>query len=214
MPVKSPATRSATIGASAATAAAATLIPQTSQAALVTVGPVGGVDSVVLSLGQGTDFGGLLTGSSIFYASFAGETFVLSGGGYLPGGFAYRSTGSFTPTSSAINTFWTFFSANTAANGAELSSNDNWIGGTFLINGVNGTNPVWAWLHVGLGDSPGSFEPNIISLTYDDTATDATPFAKPVGGFVVPEPSSVSLLALGAGGVLAHRRRTKGQISK
>ena len=72
---------------------------------------------------------------------------------------------------------------------------------------------IYGWLQVEFGASDGNYDPRLISFTYDNAATGTTPFIKPIGGFVVPEPSSAALLALGAAGVLAQRRRRRGQAA-
>ena len=97
--------------------------------------------------------------------------------------------------------------------GVLLGSSDNWVPGVFEVAGVNGGDAIFGWLQVEFGADFDALDPTIVSFTYDDEATDATPFLKPVGGFAitVPEPSSLpllTLLALGAGGLRRHRKCT------
>ncbi|MEM8954592.1 MAG: PEP-CTERM sorting domain-containing protein [Verrucomicrobiota bacterium] len=200
-------TTSVTLG-SAATAAVATLIPQHGDAAIVTVGGDGAVGTVQLfSDGSVTNIGGLLVDFLSYQSSTSFNLVGINGSQFVLAD-AVRSSISTSGGTPALG--WVIYAFTALDDGAVGNSADNWVPGRFRLNGVNDTNPVWGWLHIQL-ENPvfGQLDPTILSFTYDDAATDATPFAKPVGGFVIPEPSSVSLLALGAGGVLANRKRRK-----
>jgi len=189
-------------------ALAAALVPQGVDAALVTVGGDGGIGTVTLeNLGDSTDLGGLLL-DRIVYSGFGDHSLR------MPGllGSAYRSNvGVGGNERLAAMNVWRFDDDY----GAVLNSSDNWLPGRFRVNGVNGGNPIWGWLQVGLGGSRGSFNPTIVSFTYDDEATDDLPFEKPVGGFSltdtepVPEPSTLGLFGLGLGAAFVSRMRRR-----
>lgn len=199
-------------------ALAAALVPQAADAALVTVGGDGGVGTVTLeNPGDSTDLGGVLA-APIFYRSApnpgGGSDFFLRFDGLTGGLFeAVRSSVSTPGIQAALA--WTFWRSGYSAVGATFDSADNWLPGVFHVNGVNGGNPIWGWLQVRLGSGPGDFTPTILSFTYDDEATDDTPFLKPVGGFSVPgaepvpEPSSLGLTALGLGAAFVSRMRRR-----
>ena len=225
--------------AAVGSALAVAFMPQYADASVFTVGGDGGTGSVTLSNnGDTTNLGGVLANdltltsfyvtfatnfSSPFYPSqnFSSYSFVRSAGifGFNSLGPAVRSSVS-SSGQSAVG-FFNFFRSSYgspigAYSNALLGSSDNWVPGTFEVNGVNDGNPIFGWLQIELGTSVGNFDPTIISFTYDDEATDTTPFAKPVGGFsidgtAIPEPSSLPLLALlslGAGGLRRHRKCT------
>ena len=203
------------IGKSALTAGGAlavAFVPQYCSADIVTVGGDGGTGSVTLVDGVRSNLGGVLGG--------AGLSFYTSGGsyGYLSGSRdllfpAERSSQS--ALGEVDGGIWTFLAESVANEGALLNSTDNWIPGQFQVNGINGGSPIWGWLQVGLG-SASAPSVEIISFTYDNEATDTTAFAKPIGGFsvataTVPEPSSLSLLALlamGAGAMGRYRKES------
>jgi len=201
--------------ASLAGALAAALAPQTADAALITVGGDGGVGSVTLeNKGDRTNLGGLLL-QSITYRPVEGI------GGYLRfvgvGGrlhVAVRSSDS--TRGNQLGDGWSFAGNDgLPRENALWDSSDNWVPGQFRVNGVNGGNLIWGWLHVRLGPGPGDFDPTILSFTYDDEATGVTPFIKPIGGFSVPEtdpvpePSTLGLFGLGLGAAFVSRLRRR-----
>ena len=234
-------TTSKTIKSTAAvgSALAVAFVPQYADASVFTVGGDGGTGSVTLSNGgDTTNLGGVLVNSltltsfaSTFSSSFS---FPSSPSQNFSIYSFFRSAAIFGVDSlrpaarSSVSTlgesgggFFSFFRSTLynpvgAYNNVLLGSSDNWVPGTFQVNGVNGGNPIFGWLQIELGSSPGNFDPTIISFTYDDEATDTTPFAKPIGGFsvdgtAIPEPTSLpalTLLALGAGGLRRHRKCT------
>ncbi len=191
--------------------AAVAFVPQHCDAEIVTVGGDGGTGSVVLSTSSSTDLGGVLGESlQLLSSGFYGRV-SFTGAGRL-GAFAARSALSTTGASPAGNKDWVFNLFGSANGGAQFGSDDNWLTGFFSVNGVNGGDDVFGWLQVGLDSTPGSQNPEILSFTYDNMATDTTAFAKPIGGFsvgstAVPEPSSLAGLALLACGAAGVRRR-------
>ena len=197
----------ATVGGALAVA----FVPQYCSADIVTVGGDGGTGSVTLVDGVRSNLGGVLGGNGLSFYTIGGSYGYLSGAGarLFP---AERSSQSV--LADVNGGIWTFLVSSDANEGALFNSTDNWVPGTFQVNGVNGGNPIWGWLHVGLG-SASAPSPEIISFTYDNEATDTTAFAKPIGGFsvatAVPEPSSLSLLALlamGAGAMGRYRKES------
>jgi len=196
----------------------AALVPQATDAALVTVGGDGGVGTVTLEgpRGDRTDLGGLLQ-EAFFYGAYStgpGLAALRFHGGtkgkLFPAVRSSVSTGGRTEDSQ-----WTFSAYATAREGAVFNSDDNWVPGHFRVNGVNDGDFIWGWLQVRLGPSFGEFNPTIISFTYDDEATDTTPFTKPIGGFSVgetdpvPEPSTLGLFGLGLGAAFVSRMRRR-----
>ena len=175
-------------------------------AAIVTVHG-NGVDgpAVLDNPGDKTNIGGLLDFSFSYQTETSFAEFVFTGTPFTGTGndvrnAAYRSDASV--YAFAYADYWVF-SDDGAANGAVFNSDDNWVYVRFLMGG----DVFVGWLQVELG-APGSFDPSIISFTYDDTVfVSSTAFTKPVGGFQVPEPSGLALLACGAAGVLARRKR-------
>jgi len=205
--------------ATMAGALAAAMIPQAADAALVTVGGDGGVGSVTLD-GPGTsqnetDLGGLLL-APIRYETILSTYRALAfdrGQGLLYS--AVRSSAR-TPAGPAA-AVWTFMTPLSfdPGQGAVFDSSDNWVAGQFRVNGVNDGNLIYGWLQIRLGPRLDEFSPTILSFTYDDEATDATPFMKPVGGFSVPEtdpvpePSTLGLFGLGLGAAFVSRLRRR-----
>jgi len=192
-----------TVAAALAGGITAAALPQYADAAIVTVHGNGVDGSVVLANSNDTtDLGGLLD-NAISY-SVSGEIALLAAAGDFF--HAVRSSVS-TLGGAEGGGLWTF-NFYGVEEGALFNSADNWVPGIFTIGGTE----VWGWLHVQLG-GPGNFSPTIISFTYDDEATDATPFAKPVGGFsvessAIPGPlAGLAGLAMGAAGVIARRRK-------
>ena len=197
------------IALTAGGALAVAFVPQYCSADVVTVGGDGDTGSVTLTPGAVNNLGGVLA-DGLFFQRFASTAYI--GAGYNSRVFdAVRS--SLTTSGEAEGVRWEFGYDGNANEGAVLNSTDNWVPGLFQVNGVNNESPIWGWLHVGL-DSIGE-NPEVISFTYDNTATDTTAFAKPIGGFsvatAVPEPSSLSLLALlamGAGAMGRYRKES------
>jgi len=199
--------------ASLAGALAAALAPQTADAALVTVGGDGGMGSVTLeNPGAATDIGGLLL-TPIRYRDgpiLRALLFDDRNARLYP---AVRSSAS-TP-GAPRDYMWSFYLLGVAFDGALWNSSDNWVPGRFRVDGVNGGDFIWGWLHIRLGLGPDDFDPTILSFTYDDEATDATPFIKPIGGFPatdadpVPEPSTLGLFGLGLGAAFISRLRRR-----
>ena len=196
-------------------ALAAAMVPQHADADIVTVGGDGGVGTVTMQYGQDYTIGGLLD-VPLFAGGYTANIFIIIGtnGSF---GNTQNSAGAF--VRSSVSTAGNLLGLNRAKyqgslpNDPVLDSNDNWMPGTFHVNGVNGGNPIYGWAHFNLPSGYGAgTEPTLISFTYDDEATDATPFVKPIGGFsvaAVPEPSPVlglGLLACGAAGI-SYRRR-------
>ncbi len=204
---------------------AAGLAPQFSQAALVTVG------GDTLSLGNSTNFGGVLAGSLTF-TSYVSGPYVFYDLGALGNasfrfGNAVRSSSS-NAGSVGADSAWNFasFSSSTwhQKSNARFDSDDNWVPGHFKVDGVNSNDLIYGWLQVGL-NGDGDFhvvptEVTILSFTYNDQATGTESFLKPVGGFEVggspvSEPGTLGLaaLALGAAGVTRRRRHLKARAA-
>ena len=83
---------------------------------------------------------------------------------------------------------------------------------TFTDQRINGGAPTEAWLQVNAFNTSGTSQTVELSrLIFDDASTTRPAFASVPGAqtewSAVPEPSSFALLALGAGGLLARRRR-------
>ena len=202
------------IGKSALTAGGAlavAFVPQYCSADIVTVGGDGGIGSSNTFTEDGeTNLGGVLLDN--LSITFDGTTNYVNGVGLFPAVRSSVSTSGFVDNTRGA---WTFSSDSQAQDGAVLNSNDNWVPGFFSVDGVNGGENIWGWLQVGLGSGPEA-SVTFISFTYDDEATDTTAFAKPIGGFsvataAVPEPSSLSLLALlamGAGAMGRYRKES------
>jgi len=196
-------------------ALAAALAPQTADAALITVGGDGGVGSVTLeSVGDRTDLGGLLLESIRYRGGDDGGRFLDFQAGQGKLHLAARS--SVSTVGDRFGIAWSFKSGQGGRpdDGALWDSSDNWLPGEFRVNGVNGGDLIYGWLHIRLGDN-GDFNPTILSFTYDDEATGVTPFIKPIGGFSVPEtdpvpePSTLGLFGLGLGAAFVSRLRRR-----
>jgi hypothetical protein len=85
---------------------------------------------------------------------------------------------------------------------------------TFTDQRINGGSPTEAWLQVNaFNTSASNHTVELSRLIFDDASVTRPAFATIPGVqtefAVVPEPSSFALLALGAGGLLARRRRAK-----
>jgi len=199
-------------------ALAAALVPQTADAALITVGGDGGTGTVTLeNPGDTTDLGGLLRAPinyfTVTFSTLAGLWISDRRNGDLYS--AVRS--SVSSSGNQVGILWAFRRNGATDEGALLDSADNWVPGRFRVNGVNDGRLIWGWLQVRLGAGPGSYNPTILSFTYDDQATDDTPFAKPIGGFSltgtetdpVPEPGTLGLLGLGLGAAFVSRMRRR-----
>jgi len=178
------------------------------------VGGDGGIGTVTLeNLGDSTDLGGLLLDRIVYSAD---GPFLSTLNLRAPvWASAYRSSYGL-PRDAAPIGEWEIGDRN-GRNfyDAVYNSSDNWLPGRFRVNGVNGGNAIFGWLQVGLGGSRGSFNPTIISFTYDDEATSDAWFVKPVGGFSltdtepVPEPSTLGLFGLGLGAAFVSRIRRR-----
>jgi len=194
---------------------AAAMVPQATDAALVTVGGDGGVGTVTLDPRNNdrTNLGGLLL-DSLYYSLVETDNGDLSGvvrfasqinNKLFPAVRSSVSTDGGTTGSRWLLDFGT----------AAYSSDDNWVPGHFRVNGVNNGDLIWGWLHVRLVRGLPKLDPTIISFTYDDEATDTTPFTKPIGGFSVgetdpvPEPSTLGLFGLGLGAAFVSRMRRR-----
>lgn len=206
--------KSKTKAAGATLVLAGTLVPQVSEATIVTVGGDGAMGTSTISLFGTSNIGGLLLDPITNATGFSDRQYLFfQGASSQPFGNAYRSNASessaFVPGSSGmIEHYFSFIESSSDAAGAILGSSDNWVPGHFRVNGVNGGNRIYGWLQLELPALPKGGDVTIHSFTYDDAATGTTPFTKPVGGFAVPEPSSFAcLLALGAAGVLANRAK-------
>ncbi len=197
---------------------AGALVPQISDAGLVTVGGDGGMGTSTLTIVGNSNLGGLLINNIRRLTNNPRDYLWFDGTFTQPFGNAYRSAVSVANPSipggnGNFNHYFTFADGGGAVANALPGSSDNWVPGHFRVNGVNGGNRIFGWLHLGLPNTLGG-DVTIHSFTYDNMATGTTPFTKPVGGFsVVPESSNVGLLALGAAGVLLRRRRRKAQAS-
>jgi len=89
--------------------------------------------------------------------------------------------------------------------GTAVQDGDNYIGFTFLLDGEN----VYGWANLNIDLTNG-----VVSITewaYQDEDNTAIHVADTTSGGagVVPEPSSLALLAMGAGGLFAYRARQK-----
>ena len=208
-------------GAAVGGALTATFVPQHCDADIVTVGGDGGTGTVTLSRSNTrTDLGGvLLENRPIIYNLYSGPfgrnaQFLIPYGGFASN--AVRSSVADPGNDTALNSNFRFSSGGNPNDNAVFESDDNWIAGRFRVNGVNGGNEIFGWLQVDIGGVAfGSFNPTIVSFTYDDEATSLRAFEKPIGGFTVgattavPEPSGfafLALLAAGAGGIRRYRQ--------
>jgi len=195
---------------------AAALVPQASDAEVVTVGGDGGVGTMTLeSPGDRTNLGGLLL-HSIAYRAFITEGFRSADLANDDRGRLFSAVRSSASRVGQIRGgAWTFSERSAVAEGAVFNSDDNWVPGYFRVNGVNDGDWIWGWLRVRLGPGAGELSPSILSFTYDDEATDTTPFAKPIGGFSVteadpaPDSSTLGLFGLGLGAAFVSRMRRR-----
>ena len=213
------------IGKSAAVvggALAAAFVPQYCSANVVTVGFTG---ETLSSSNSTTNLGGRLGTPLSFYSGTFGKNVLgVLGMGENPLGPAYASTQVVTDPTIATRPYaWQFF-VNGTANGATFGSSNNWVPGIFTVSdGAGGQEPTFGWLQValtGTGNPVGpTFTAEIVSFTYNNMTanTDPASIPKPVGGFsAVPEPSSMTMLALlatGAGGLSWYRRRNEAEAA-
>ena len=209
------------LGAAVGVAGAA-MTSQACDAAIITVdtdGSTTGTATQLFDQGAGVDvtsFGGLLVDPISLYDNTINNQYFYA----LNTTFFdfYRSTAPVAnPTNINGNSAY-FFQGGAEVNNAAAGSGDNWLPGRFRVTGVNGGAPIFGWIQVTLS-ALGTQNHLFHTFTYDDAATDTTPFTLPIGGFstsggggggaAVPEPSGLALLAAGAAGVIAQRRRRK-----
>lgn len=139
--------------------------------------------------------------------SFSPQQRCISGNYYLatvafsPG--AYFSSGGNLPTPSNFG-YGQYTSANLATLGATLNSNQNYANISF--SNYSGTSTVYE--AVGQFYLDGAGGGYLVALAKNDTDTPLSISAGKTAIDAVPEPSALALLALGAGGLLARRRRT------
>lgn len=198
------------------------LISQQASAGITTIAGVEGAPLATLSNAlSGTSFNGVLAGSIFATSNGGGPAAALAGVGgpgstIIGWGYsAFRSTVAATSTTALFGTSFlisAFGSIGAVAIGGPnfglQAGGDNWVAGAFPVASEGAFVFGWLELDITLDGTAGGAEIDILSFTYDSDAGGAvTPFAKPVGGFPIPEPSSTALLALGAAGVLARRRR-------
>lgn len=160
------------------------------------------------STGGLTSFNGDLTGDMI--ADIVGRSFafradirVLGGGAIL--GLAYYSGGNSSFVASVGGGVLNLPGPATLQAVASFNFSDTNVNGGAVTNG---------WLDLTASASPSGYKVQVNRLIFDDTSVTA-----PTGVTLssptftewqaIPEPSSLGLLALGAGGLLARRRREK-----
>jgi hypothetical protein len=79
--------------------------------------------------------------------------------------------------------------------------------GIFAVN--SSSTPFFGWAKIQLGSGSNAYDPTLIAWGFNDTPFGPT-FA---GGTPAPEPSSLLLLASGAAGLAAYRRRRKQRVA-
>ena len=91
-------------------------------------------------------------------------------------------------------------------NSAQVGT-DNFIGFQVVDPDVNSGNPVYGWAQLSIpSGGPSPADAQILAFAYQD---DGTGIVLGDTGIVIPEPSTLGLLALGATGLAALRRRKR-----
>lgn len=183
--------------------------PQTADAAVVHSGPVNinipsttaGVYLNVVT-GVSNTNPGLVSGWDLNpWSSTAFNMFSPSpnpGGPHVGTGSTYFNLAVGTLVSGASTFSGTGTSTISGTTPLNFNSNNNYVGFRF-INEANSNQVHYGWMRIALGASASAQPRAIVEYAYESVAGQ---------GITVPEPTSIGLLAMGAGGLITRRRRS------
>lgn len=203
--------------ARAALGVSATMLAGSAQAAIQHSGAIN-----LVSTGDITPTTGLLVGFSVTATSSTGSLAPnnLGFGFGATYGQWFRSTAAVADVGPAWNfaqgAGFKFMDGSTfpLTNNALGNSDDNLVGFSFQDPGINGGAVTYGWARIDIPNTGGSQAAaaavRITEWAYDDAG--ASIALGQTAAVAVPEPTTLPMLALGAAGVLAHRRRKRLQV--